>query len=106
MLSNQTLRWQRTSIGEDGKSKSVDSETKAILSGLRILVIDDSEINQIIMSRMLSSLGCQMVVADSGTQAIRIITDKRHQLVEEDGAKNWSGFDLILCDLHMPGLDG
>jgi len=58
----------------------------------RILVVDDSESNRDLLRRRLIHEGHQVVVAGSGHEALAIL--------EKDG------FDLILLDLLMPGMNG
>lgn len=58
----------------------------------RILVVDDNEINRIVASEMLSTLGVSVVLAEDGHAAVSLCRTEK--------------FDLILMDLNMPGLDG
>ncbi len=59
---------------------------------LRILVIDDSAMNQLVACRMLTKMGYTPIVATGGEQGLKIA------LAET--------FDLLLIDLQMPDLDG
>ncbi len=59
---------------------------------MRCLVVDDNEINRRVAMRMLENLGCTVVGAASGEQAIA-------RLREES-------FDLVFMDCQMPGMDG
>ena len=59
---------------------------------LRTLLVDDNPVNRIIGRTMLEELGSEVVVADSGTEALDEFS--RHR------------FDLVLMDVQMPGLDG
>lgn len=69
--------------------------TATALSSLRVLVIDDFEEVRDHHRFVLRSLGITDTVdATDGHDAIRILTDPANQ------------FDLILCDLQMPQLDG
>ncbi len=64
-------------------------------SALRVLVIDDHEEVREHHRFILRTAGITQVVdAEDGRAAISILTDPRHR------------FDLILCDLQMPNLDG
>ncbi len=60
--------------------------------GLRILLAEDNRVNQMVAKRMLKLLGCQVVVAHNGAEAVQ-----RHD--EE-------AFDVILMDCQMPVMDG
>jgi signal transduction histidine kinase/CheY-like chemotaxis protein len=59
---------------------------------LDILVVDDEAVLLDLLRRIFSSRGHAVVVAMDGLQAIR--------LAEQ------STFDVVVCDLRMPGMDG
>lgn len=59
----------------------------------KVLIVDDNTNNRLIINKMLSLKQIKSVEANSGTEAIRLITS---------GEK----FDVILMDYHMPDLDG
>ena len=58
----------------------------------RILIAEDNEINQDVLSKILERFGCSVTLANDGDQAHRI----------------WSRstFDAIFMDCQMPGVDG
>jgi CheY-like chemotaxis protein len=58
----------------------------------RALVVDDNEVNQMVASGMLQVLGFEVETALDGSQAIERCLA--------------TAFDLVLMDLHMPGMDG
>jgi CheY-like chemotaxis protein len=60
--------------------------------GLRVLVAEDNEVNQLVISAMLAHLGHSCEVAGDGLEAIDKVTA--------------SNYDLVLMDIHMPNLDG
>jgi CheY-like chemotaxis protein len=64
---------------------------------LNVLVAEDNEINALLTRTLLTRLGHRAALAESGAYAI-----ERWQAAREDGAP----FDLILMDMHMPGVDG
>jgi CheY-like chemotaxis protein len=64
------------------------------LSGVRILLAEDNEINQQIAVELLESVGATVTVADNGRQAVEAMRAAP------------DGFDLVLMDLQMPELDG
>lgn len=59
---------------------------------LSILLVEDNPINQRIAVLMLGHLGVVPTIAASGEEALECI--RQHS------------FDLVLMDLHMPGIDG
>jgi signal transduction histidine kinase/DNA-binding response OmpR family regulator len=68
-----------------------------MLSGIRVLVVDDNSTNRLILREALTSRGAQVVEADSGSRALRDVEAARH-----DGHP----FDLMLLDCRMPEMDG
>lgn len=61
-------------------------------SGMKVLLVEDNPINQIIASQMLLQLSVQITTADNGAEAL--------ELIEKES------FDIILMDLQMPTLGG
>lgn len=66
--------------------------THATLSHLRVLLVDDNEINLKLTRTLLEIQNIHVVTANDGQQAV------------ETAAKE--NFDIIFMDLHMPKLDG
>jgi CheY-like chemotaxis protein len=62
------------------------------MGGLRILVVDDHEINRDLITIMLESHGAQVEQATNGAAAVDACASGR--------------YDLILMDINMPGMDG
>jgi len=62
------------------------------LTGCRALVVDDNAINRKVARSFLEIHGLHISEAGDGNQALEIL-DKE-------------GFDIVLMDIHMPGLDG
>ena len=64
------------------------------LSGVRILVADDSPVNLVVARRVLQLRGAEVAVVTNGQQAV-------DHLVSHPGT-----IDLVLMDMQMPVLDG
>jgi PAS domain S-box-containing protein len=60
--------------------------------GLRILVAEDNQVNQLLVSALLRRLGCQVDLVSNGLEAISAV-----QRIP---------YDLILMDVQMPEMDG
>lgn len=58
----------------------------------RVLLVEDDAVNQLVVETMLRKLGCSVELAADGATACQAM-----------GARS---FDLVLMDLHMPGMDG
>lgn len=62
------------------------------LAGRQILVVDDEAVMRRATGAKLAAMGCEVDEADGAEQALERL---RH-----------AGYDLILMDINMPGLDG
>jgi PAS domain S-box-containing protein len=63
------------------------------LKGLSVLIVDDDQINLIIASDILSSVGVMTTTASDGAAALAILSTSNH-------------YDLVLMDIQMPVMDG
>jgi CheY-like chemotaxis protein len=66
------------------------------LAGVRVLVVEDVAINQLIATHALEKLGATVTIASDGAKAI----DTMRRSPPE------TPFDVVLMDLQMPVLDG
>ncbi len=64
----------------------------AQFSGLRVLLAEDNDVNQLIARAVLRSLGCEVQAAGNGGEALAAFESGR--------------WDLVLMDCQMPVMDG
>jgi signal transduction histidine kinase/DNA-binding response OmpR family regulator len=62
------------------------------LDGLRVLLVEDNDINQIVATELLKDAGCVVDVADNGKVALEMIV--------------LASYDVVLIDMQMPVMDG
>ncbi len=75
--------------------RSPNSSAALAGEGLRFLVVEDHEFQRRMMVEMLESLGARSVdEAADGYSAIEVAVELEH------------GFDVIVTDIDMPGMDG
>ncbi|MDO9640110.1 MAG: PAS domain S-box protein [Pseudotabrizicola sp.] len=67
------------------------------LSGVSLLIADDSATNRIVITEMLKDTGAEIVLANNGAEAVEIWR-----------TRSYSGlpFDMLVLDIAMPVLDG
>ena len=65
-------------------------------TGIRVLLVEDNEMNQQVATELLESAGAIVTVANHGGEAVKILT-------EGDQAPP---FDVVFMDLQMPEMDG
>ena len=59
---------------------------------IQVLVVDDEQPTRVLMERELPASGCVVVVAQSGEEALEVLSRQ--------------DFDVVLLDLKMPGIGG
>jgi signal transduction histidine kinase/ActR/RegA family two-component response regulator len=62
------------------------------LTNVRILVVEDNKINQMITKKILTKMNLKCDIVDNGEDAVEMIRNNK--------------FDIILMDIHMPGISG
>ncbi len=63
------------------------------IKNLKILIAEDDETSDLLITAMLKKNNYEVIHVNSGDQAV-------------EACRNSSGFDLILMDIRMPGMDG
>ncbi|MDH3532118.1 MAG: response regulator [Gammaproteobacteria bacterium] len=77
----------------DAKGRGADdSGSNDAARGLRVLLVDDNEVNLAVGQAMLNALGHQITVAMDGAEAVAKCEEQ--------------SFDIVLMDCRMPGMDG
>jgi CheY-like chemotaxis protein len=59
---------------------------------MRILLVEDNTVNQVIMRRLLEKRHCDVTIANHGGEALEVMRSVR--------------FDLVFMDCQMPVMDG
>lgn len=91
-LNFEALEPARPQEATPGENKIPEPLSNDIMSGKKILIVEDNKINQMITRKILEKNKVVCDVADNGTIAIDKVTNNH--------------FDLILMDIHMPGISG
>ena len=80
--------------GPEPNEQDADASKDNIFSGRRVLLAEDVEINREIAAALLEHTGVLIDPANDGVEAF------------EKFAAAPGSYDLILMDIHMPGMDG
>ena len=76
-------------------SERVFTEDKSMLNGMKILLVEDNEINTYVAKIILEKAGCVVSTAVNGAEAVDFVKNS------EQGS-----IDAILMDVRMPVMDG
>jgi len=79
--------------GETSRKKTAPID----VTGARLLIVDDNEVNRSILIEQTTSWGFVSKAAESGQKALTML---------EAAAMLDEQFDLVILDYHMPGLTG
>ena len=84
-----------TALSDLGRIESADqrhAESANCTHRLRILLVDDSAVARVFAARLLEFAGHEVDVATDGRQAVEAV--------------RIDVYDMILMDVHMPGMNG
>ena len=81
---------------EQAAAADAASEQGIDLSGMRLLLVEDNEINQQVATELLEGVGASVTVAGDGKVALDVLF----------GGPVPEPFDVVLMDLQMPVMDG
>ena len=79
-------------VGAEPDTKEVAAPVGQLLKGVRILVVEDNPVNQMVVCELLDIWGCTVVTANNGLMAVDATAKEK--------------FDAILMDVQMPVMDG
>jgi PAS domain S-box-containing protein len=88
----QALGKEAQVVSQAGRQKEQGAEELNALSGARVLLVEDNEINQQVAQEILQGAGIIVTVANNGQEGV-------------DAARQ-NQYDAILMDIQMPVMDG
>lgn len=101
LIESLAIVWGKYSNGYKGTLIRVDTQSSGIatieekfslLKGARILLVEDSRLNQAFAEEVLAQISCDVTTVSNGQEAVNILLEKE--------------FDLVLMDCQMPVMDG
>lgn len=79
--------------GSEKLNRDISAEKQHIvLDGIRVLLVEDNELNQLVAENSLKHYNCLVTKADNGKIAVELLEKEQ--------------FDIILMDIQMPEMDG
>jgi signal transduction histidine kinase/CheY-like chemotaxis protein len=79
-------------VARAGREKEPDNAALNEISGARVLLVEDNEINQQVASEILQGAGLNVTIANNGQEGVE--------------AARQNQYDVILMDIQMPVMDG
>ncbi len=70
----------------------INTNANVSFTGSRILLVENDQINQIVISKLVESLGAEIDVAKNGVEGVKMASNHK--------------YDIILMDIQMPKMDG
>ncbi len=92
MLHDTVVEARSTNM--EALESAADKATSRRLNGLRLLVVEDNALNQLVAERLLTAEGALVTLAENGQLGVDAVGAAKPQ------------FDLVLMDLQMPIMDG
>ena len=84
------LKFRKTTSEAELTSEITEQDTE--IKNIKILVVEDIALNQLLMRTVLNDFGFECEIASNGKLAIELLESKK--------------FDIILMDLQMPEMNG
>lgn len=86
------LKFKKSAAEHYPKSTQIKIDNDCDLNGIRILLVEDHEFNQLVVQSMTENWNCYIEQASNGKEAIEKLSNE--------------SFDIILMDIQMPVMDG
>lgn len=86
------LQFNTVITEKSAREKETAQAAKDSIAGKSILIVEDNKINQMITKKIIEKNGATTILSDNGEKAIEIVKEQE--------------LDLILMDIHMPGISG
>src|SRR4029077_6110357 len=85
-------------VGAEDSSSRVKKDCSHLhdATGIRVLLVEDNDMNQQVATELLESAGAIVTVANHGGEAVKILAEGDHA----------PPFEVVFMDLQMPEMDG
>ena len=82
----------KAAAAEERGGQAADAADQGVLRDLKVLIVDDNEVNVLVLTGLLRKWGVEPDVVTGGRQAVERVQER--------------DYDVVLMDLRMPELDG
>lgn len=77
----------------EGAAEAAPVEAEGEARRLSVLLVDDNDLNRELLGEIVETAGHRVAMAQDGETALRLVRDGEP-------------FDVVVMDMHMPGMDG
>jgi CheY-like chemotaxis protein/HPt (histidine-containing phosphotransfer) domain-containing protein len=91
-LYNELSKWLGPGSGDAEQLTESPGTPRQKTGPVRVLIVEDDEYGQILVTKMLEKMGIETLSARNGMEAVKVATTENP--------------DLVLMDCQMPGMDG
>ena len=89
----RSLSLSHTSTASAKELSPQASDANISLDGMRVLLVEDNPINQVLAVALLEALGLSVAIANHGKEAVDMLSQDE-------------GYELVFMDCQMPEMDG
>ncbi|GAB2246540.1 hypothetical protein Droror1_Dr00002033 [Drosera rotundifolia] len=80
---------------ESGETKAERIKSSSVLRGLRVMPVEEDDMNRAVTKKLLDKLGCQVFAVPSGFECLRAV-----------GSAGRSPIQVVILDLQISDMDG
>lgn len=86
------LKQEKSELSSNGNLESFSEEARQKLSKMKILVVEDDKMSQLVVKKYLEKEGLSVDIVETGREALRALEER--------------AYGAVLMDVQMPDLDG
>jgi signal transduction histidine kinase/cell division protein FtsL len=83
---------------EPTKIVTPNSNKQKNLAGVKVLLVEDNLVNQLVAKELLKNMQAEVIIADNGKIALDILNNAQKESTQK--------IDIVLMDIQMPVMDG
>lgn len=96
----------KAALQEQERQQELAAQVGPLLSGLKVLVVDDNEVSREILADMLRFFKLEVEAVSDGAAALTAVQRAAQPAAQATEIGGGRPFDLVLMDWRMPGMNG
>jgi CheY-like chemotaxis protein len=86
------LSFKKDTSNPGKHTDTIEKSKENSLKGIKVLIVEDNNVNQLIASKFLEKWGAVVSIAENGIEGVEMVNNNH--------------YDIVLMDLQMPEMDG